>query len=238
MKRLLSLLTVFCLCLALIAPSQSNAAILRLSKAKATMEVDSILKLKLGSINASKISWKSSNTKVASVSKTGTITAKKEGSVKISASINSKKYTCAVTVVDSNKTVSKKDYYSLGEAWTFDGQWKVTFDSVTTSDYRNLSVDTNPEQVIVLNYTIEKLGYEGNINNLIKSSISTEVIDEEREAGTQYPWNIAESPDTTPNDVSIEEAYGLYNESKTVTVYVIYREGFDQEKAKFILKID
>lgn len=184
MKRLLSLLTVFCLCLALIAPSKSNAAILRLSKAKATMEVDSTLKLKLGSINASKIRWKSSNTKVASVSKTGTITAKKEGSVKISASINSKKYTCAVTVVDSNKTAAKKDYYSLGEAWTFDGQWKVTFDSVTTSDYRNLSMDTNFEQVIVLKYTIDKLSYEGNLYDLEKSSISIEVFDEEREAGT------------------------------------------------------
>lgn len=47
-----------------------------------------------------------------------------------------------------------------------------------------------------------------------------------------------ESPDTTPNDISIENAYGLYNESKTVTVNLVYREGFDQEKTKFILKID
>ncbi len=230
MKRLFSLLTVFCLCLVLLAPHRIEAATLKLSKAKATMEVDSTLKLKLGSINASKISWKSSNTKVASVSKTGTITAKKEGFVKISATYKSKKYTCAVTVVDSNK-----DYYSLGEAGTFDGLWTITFFSVTTSDYRNTYVNTNPEQVIVFNYYLERLAYEGDIRDL---SISMEVFDEEGEAGTPYPWPYGEFPDSTPNGANYEEAYALYNESKTVTVYLIYDNGTVQEKAKFILRIN
>ncbi len=47
---------------------------------------------------AGTVTWKSSNTKVASVSKTGAVTAKSQGTAKITGTYNKKTYTCTVTV--------------------------------------------------------------------------------------------------------------------------------------------
>lgn len=126
MKKLLSLITAFVLILVLACPVNVQAATVKLSKAKATMEVDSTLKLKLGTIDTAKVSWKSSNTKIVTVAKTGTITAKKEGSATITATYQSKKYTCDVAVVDSNKIGSTK-YLSKGDVVYEDENLKISF---------------------------------------------------------------------------------------------------------------
>jgi hypothetical protein len=222
-------------------PTKVEAATLKISKAKATMEIDSTLKLKLGTVEASSISWKSSNVKIVSVTKTGTIRAKKEGSVTITANYKSKKYTCDVTVVDSNKDVTEKDYYSLGETWAVEGQWKLTFDSVTTTDYRN-SYFKNQNQVIILKYTYENLGYDGALQGLYISSMNIKIVDENSEVASSYPMITNKSPEITPigaKCVGVEEAYGLSNKSNEITVYVdMYDKNYNQIKAKFILKVD
>ena len=73
----------------------------KLSKAKATLEVDATLTLKLENAPDT-VSWKTSDKSVATVKK-GKITAKAEGIATITASCAGKKYKCSVTVVDSNK---------------------------------------------------------------------------------------------------------------------------------------
>ncbi len=45
-----------------------------------------------------KIIWKSSNTKIATVSESGMVTGKKAGTCKIYATVSGKKYTCKITV--------------------------------------------------------------------------------------------------------------------------------------------
>lgn len=96
----------------LIAPERTVAATkLKLSKAKATMEVDSKLTLKLGDITATDVKWSSSAKKVAIVSTKGVITAKGEGSATITAKYDDKSYKCKVTVVDSNKEENKIETY-------------------------------------------------------------------------------------------------------------------------------
>lgn len=87
--------------LTLIVPPEMSEAAVKISKKKATMEVDSVLTLKISGTD-SKVAWKTSNKKIATVKK-GKVTAKAEGTATITATVDSKKYTCNVTVVDSNK---------------------------------------------------------------------------------------------------------------------------------------
>ena len=102
-KRVFSVLLLLVIMVSSILPNQVYAASkLKLSKAKATMEVDSKLTLKLGDVKAADIKWTSSDKKIATVSK-AVITAKSEGTATITATYEKKKYTCKVTVVDSNK---------------------------------------------------------------------------------------------------------------------------------------
>ena len=54
----------------------------------------------------SKVTWKSSNTKVAAVNSNGKITGKKAGSCKVTATANGKKATCSVTVKNKQKKYS------------------------------------------------------------------------------------------------------------------------------------
>ena len=113
MKRKFGAVVLMLLMLvALIAPDRAIAATsLKLSKAKATMEVDSKLTLKLGDITATEVKWSSSAKKVAIVSTKGVITAKGEGSATITAKYDDKSSTCKVTVVDSNKEENKIESY-------------------------------------------------------------------------------------------------------------------------------
>lgn len=119
MKKLLSLILIIVLCVAFISPHTVQAAV-KINKAKATMEVDSTLKLKV-SDTKSKIAWKTNKKAVATVNSTGTVTAKSEGQATITATVGSKKYTCAVTVVDSNKPVKEKKLSDLVEYMKSEG---------------------------------------------------------------------------------------------------------------------
>ena len=111
-KRFVSVFLLLLMLVAMFAPGKMFAAEkLKLSKAKATMEVDSKLTLKLGDITATDVQWKSSARKVATVSAKGVITAVGEGTATITATYNKKKYTCKVTVVDSNKKENKIETY-------------------------------------------------------------------------------------------------------------------------------
>lgn len=67
------------------------------NKTSASLYLGKTTTLKLIGTNAVP-SWKSSNTTVATVSKTGTVTARKTGTAKITATLCGKKLTCTVTV--------------------------------------------------------------------------------------------------------------------------------------------
>ena len=85
-----------------------SAATTKISKEKATLEVDATLALTLKNVSGS-ISWKSSDKAVATVSQKGKVTAKGEGIATIMASNGGNNYKCTVTVVNSNKTSDTAD---------------------------------------------------------------------------------------------------------------------------------
>lgn len=109
-KKLLSLLLLIVMLVSVIPVSKTIAAEkIKLNKVKAVLEVDAKLALKLGDIAATDVKWSSSAKKVATVTSKGVVTAKGEGDATITATYNKKKYTCKVTVVDSNKEEVEED---------------------------------------------------------------------------------------------------------------------------------
>ena len=82
---------------ALVTVKKNVAKPVALSKKSAKLFVGSSLQLKLNNAVSSKVSWKSSNKAVATVSK-GKVTPKKSGSITITATYNKKTYKCKLVI--------------------------------------------------------------------------------------------------------------------------------------------
>lgn len=86
-------------------PAQTQAASKpTLSAAKVTLKVGKTKKLKVKNVGKKKVTWTSSNKKVATVSKTGKVKAKKAGKATITAKVGKKKLKCKVTVKKAKKS--------------------------------------------------------------------------------------------------------------------------------------
>ena len=90
---------------------EAYAASLKLSKKTVYMSKGKTYKLKVKGISkraAKKAKWKSSNTKIVKVSKSGKLTAKNYGSATITAKIKGKKLKCKVRVERSSEKKARK----------------------------------------------------------------------------------------------------------------------------------
>ena len=103
---------VLMLVLSLALPSfVIQAAVPKLSKTKCTLEVGQKKKLKLKNTTGT-VTWSSSDSRVAKVSKKGVVTARKPGTAVITAKYNKKSYTCKVKVTETG-ILSKDDQLDL-----------------------------------------------------------------------------------------------------------------------------
>lgn len=91
---------------AMAAAEEAEIKAVALSTKKATLYVGDTLQLKLTGTKE-KVTWSSSSEKVATVSKTGLVTAEGTGKAKITAKAGGKKYTCKITVKSSPLAISK-----------------------------------------------------------------------------------------------------------------------------------
>lgn len=111
-KLLISLIMVM-ICIFMSAPLNTQAAV-KLNKTKITICRYHQYKLKLNG-TSEKITWKSADPTVATVSKKGNVTAVSAGKTTITAKTGSKKYTCTVTVkeYDAETTLAAYGYLAL-----------------------------------------------------------------------------------------------------------------------------
>lgn len=111
MKRIRTCITVILMALVLsagisvmlpeMAGLETQAAAVKISKKKITLEKGKKYQLKISGTKK-KVTWKSNKPAVVSVNSKGKITAKKEGTAKVTAKVGGKKYTCTVTVKSKN----------------------------------------------------------------------------------------------------------------------------------------
>lgn len=127
MKKFRALLKVFVLLMVLsfVSPAvlpisgavTAQAAAVKLSQKELTLEVGKSQTLKITGTKQ-KAAWTSSNKSVATVGKTGKVTAKEAGTATITATVNKKKYSCKVTAFESQKLTSGKVSYVIPKDWT------------------------------------------------------------------------------------------------------------------------
>jgi uncharacterized protein YjdB len=111
-KRFISVIIVLALLAMLIPMNVTEASSqLELNKTKAKICVNQVVKLKVTN-SSSKVTWKSSNKKIATVSKSGKVTGKKVGTCTITAKVGKKSVKCKVTV-------RKHSWYTVEETGHF-----------------------------------------------------------------------------------------------------------------------
>ena len=78
---------------------------------------------------------------------------------------------------------TSQDTYKIGESYVVEGQWKITVDSVETTDDRNEYSDKNPAAVYLVTYTYENLGYDDDIMNGLYISLDISMYPQETPVG-------------------------------------------------------
>ena len=157
-KKILAVLLTLALVITLLPMMQINANAktkTKLNKKKVTVYVGKNVKLKVKNKPAKKkVKWKSTNKKVATVTKKGKVKAKKAGKTTIIAKIGKKKYKCKVTVkkktVETTKVVEPT---SVKEQTTTASQTKPSETSVAdikpveTKPSETTPLETKPDEI-------------------------------------------------------------------------------------------
>ena len=124
MNKLKSLLISFVLALTCVSMVTSTdfvqAASIKLNKTSITMYTGKTYTLKVSG-TSKKVTWSTSNKKVATVSSKGVVSAKSSGSATITAKVSNKNLKCKVTVkkATATKKASLKAYYNLLKSYEF-----------------------------------------------------------------------------------------------------------------------
>ena len=125
MKKLKSLLISFVLaltCISMVTPTDFvHAASIKLDKTSITMYTGQTSTLKISG-TSKKVTWSTSNKKVATVSSKGVVSAKSSGKATITAKVSNKNLKCKVTVkkqATNNKKAALKAYYNFLKSYEF-----------------------------------------------------------------------------------------------------------------------
>ena len=166
LKKILITVMVLSMLSVLGIPALSNttivqAATIKLSASSLKLQVGQSKQLKMVGTSA-KVTWKSSNKKVATVTAKGKVAAVSEGTAVISATVNKKKYSCMVLVkYPENPYLSKADFtakeVSVGDInVVVPKDWKLTVAEVENdSNIGTFSVNKQPN---IMNIYVQKTG--------------------------------------------------------------------------------
>lgn len=165
----------------------------KLSKKTASLSVGKSYQFKVSGTKQ-KIKWTSSDSSVVSINSKGKVTAKKAGTVFITAKVSTYEFSQSLTVTtpapsnNSNDTTVSTPVFNLGQTWTVPGQWKITINYATEMSERNPYSDKNPAAVYLIDYTYENIGYTDDMMDGLFISLGIErVIDSNGYAGYDYP---------------------------------------------------
>jgi hypothetical protein len=129
------------------AKASTKQSAVKISKKTLTLEVGKTATLKVTG-SKSKVTWTTSDKTVATVGKTGKVTAKKAGTATITATVNKKKYTCKVTVTEavaSNPYVANAPFAAQENTYS-----KLSY--VVPKDWTKTVVAEQDKAIVLLYY--------------------------------------------------------------------------------------
>lgn len=136
---------------------------------------------------------------------------------------------------EDEKPAEENKVYGLGETWTVDGLWSLTFTSVTQTDARNEYSDKTPGQVVLLNYDYENIGYQSEDMDLYICSNQFQIMDTNGEIADTYPGDVTTIPQEIPvgaKCVGAQECIGLNNVSEKIKIIVTMYNDTDDDYAE------
>ncbi len=93
---------------------QANAATLKLNTTKKTLVIGKTYRLKVNN-TTKKVTWTSSNPKIATVSEKGVVKAKRSGTTTITAKVGKKRLECTVKVITMQKSYESKTIHLINK---------------------------------------------------------------------------------------------------------------------------
>ena len=112
-KKTIAIVCAFTLAISCLSVVNIDAKKIRLNKTRVIVRVGSRVKLKVKNTKKT-VKWKTSNKKIATVSKKGVVKGKSDGNCKITAKVGKKKIKCEVAVANKvAKKISKKTFEKL-----------------------------------------------------------------------------------------------------------------------------
>ena len=107
---------------------------------------------------------------------------------------------CSDSGSGSGRKSKKKDYYTIGETWTVDGQWSLTVTGVTETAERNEFSEKTPAAVYIVDYEYTNIGYEDEdgIAKGIFFDMEDTIVDSGGIMGYSYPNDVARTPNEAP----------------------------------------
>jgi len=141
------------------AKTSSFIAFVVLSKYKATVDIGNEFHIIALTSTGKLPSWKSSNSKIASVNTYGKVTAKKSGTVTFTAKIKNAEASCKVTVNKTKISISKVSAYiergkilNLSATTSNDSEvtWKSSKKSIATIDDKGTVTGIKPGETTIL----------------------------------------------------------------------------------------
>lgn len=134
--------------------------------------------------------------------------------------------------------------YGLGQTWRVDGQFEFTINRVYETNYRNPYDETNPAQVIMIEYTCKNIGYTNNDSFMPGLWMTIDnygkIIDQSGYVAETYPGDIKHYYQELPVGASCvaESCYGLRNKSQSIKLQMnMYLNGTRTEQAIFNLPV-
>lgn len=147
---------------------------------------------------------------------------------------------------DNNTESDTETVMGIGDTWTVENQWKLTINSVKSTDERNQFSEKQPEQVVIVTYSYENLGYKSDFSDGLyfglDPGMDVTVVDEKGEVAESYPGDVAKYPQETPEGAKCSEAQsiiGLANKSEYITMTINKYDGDgNSQTVKCKLKVD